>query len=260
MEDLSEVLTGLMTNARPTSIEGKQKLANDPLTIELLEAGVRLIERELGGDDPLLARWLSYQFVTREVNRRWHKTITESARRYRWPDHRDYIKDVVAYSLMKGYQAHYLTGTGPEREALLVNEDFARAVHDAAYADVVSAASLKSTRVQLIVTALGEETPPAAEALQDMYASVDKTWGTVYKELLDGMGLKFRAGLTIEDFTHALTAMSEGLQMRILADPNTKVVDHEAKTSLLGSVALALFISWIDHFEDGKTLEEVAKG
>lgn len=262
-EDLSVVLTGLMKNARRANDAGKRKLANHPLTIELLEAGVRLIERELDRGDPLLARWLSYDQVTTEVNRRgnWPKPITAGARRDRWPDSADYIRDVVAYAIRAGYAGHYLAGTGHERENLLGNADLSRAIHDASYADLTMAVTMTATRIQLISAAVaGDKGEGTGAALADMYKAIGDTWTPIYAGVLRSLGAELRPGFTIDDLTCILTAVSEGLQLRMLGDPNCPVIDHGQRTTLLGKAALAMFLSCVDHFGDGKSLEELVNG
>jgi len=53
-----------------------------------------------------------------------------------------------------------------------------------------------------------------------------------------------------------LTAFAEGLGLRIIAETNTRLIDHERRESLLGKAALAIAIACIDT-GDGLTLEQM---
>jgi hypothetical protein len=62
--------------------------------------------------------------------------------------------------------------------------------------------------------------------------------------------------VTLADLTDILTALAEGIGMRMLADPDAQLVDHERQQSLLGKAALAIAAACIDT-GDGKSLEEL---
>jgi hypothetical protein len=74
-------------------------------------------------------------------------------------------------------------------------------------------------------------------------------------------GLQLRRGFTIGDLADILVALSLGLTLRSIADPASRVFDHERQRSLLGTAALALFAGCMQHEDsaDGLTLEQAVE-
>jgi len=261
-EDLSTLLTGLMRAARRKTDAGRKSLANDELTREYLEAGLRLIDSQLGPGDGLdpedrpLFRWLSQRAVIDEVGEGGRLRGSEGSFRDRWPYQPDYIRDVLAYSLRGAHWRGFLDSTADVRNALAEAEDAVRAVHDVGYEDLTATRRTPALRAQLIGAAMAERDEIARSMLQEMYRISTRAWLEAYEKTIAARGLKLRAGLTLEDVNFIMTATTEGMQLRLMVESDDGVIDHEKRTSLLGTAALALIVACFDHFGDGLTLEE----
>jgi hypothetical protein len=265
-EDLSPVLSGLMRAARRKTDAGRKVLANDELTREYLEAGRRLIDAQLGpaeGADPEdrpLFRWLSQRAVIDEVTRSGERLHgSEGTFRDRWPYQPDFIRDVLSYSLRGAHWQEIADRTAEARDRLADAEDVVRAVHDAAYQDLVVSQNSPAMRTWLIGAAMAARDEIARSTVQEMYRISTQAWQDSYEKAAAARGLKPRAGLTIEDLNFIMTAVTEGMQVRLMVEDDGRVFDHERRTSLLGTAALALLVACFDHLDDGLSLEDLVR-
>ncbi|MBL7491560.1 hypothetical protein I6A60_39130 [Frankia sp. AgB1.9] len=258
--DLAKLFLGCVRSADRMTQEAREAVARHPKTLELIKAGERLIERQLAGGDPLLRRWLSIRVVAEEYNRHTGEKLTTNAIRDRWKDHDEYVRDVVAWMINQGFEEQYVSAIAAGRDELTTTENLARTIHDVAYRDLITAVENTATKVQFIATVYATEDEKTRDALIRMYRRVDETWAPRYQEIADKQGVQLRPGITAEALAHILTAVAEGLQIRMYGDPACPVVDHDQRTSLLGTAALALFLACGDHFGDGKTLEQLVNG
>jgi hypothetical protein len=98
-------------------------------------------------------------------------------------------------------------------------------------------------------------------AMAKVHHQVDASWLPVYEAAIAGRGLRLRPGITLDDFADMLSALSSGLSLRILSDPDAhaNLIDDSRRRSLLGTAAIAILASCIDP-GDGKSLEEVITG
>jgi hypothetical protein len=94
--------------------------------------------------------------------------------------------------------------------------------------------------------------------LAESYQGVQEPWKEVCAEVLQCRGLRLRPGITLDDFVSLLIAIGEGVGLRILADPDAKLLDYGERRSLLGTGGLALILGCIERDEDadGQTLEQ----
>lgn len=264
-EDLSHILSGLMRAARRKTDASRRVLANDELTREYLEAGRRLIDAQLGpaeGADPEdrpLFRWLSQRAVIDEVARGERLRGSEGTFRDRWPYQPDFIRDALAYSLRGSHWQEIADRTREARDRLADADDVVGAVHDAAYQDLVVSQNSPAMRTWLIGAAMAARDEIARTTVQEMYRISTQAWQDSYEAAAAARGLKPRAGLTIEDLNFIMTAVTEGMQVRLMVEDNGRVFDHERRTSLLGTAALALLVACFDHFDDGLSLEDVVR-
>ncbi len=231
--------------------------------MEILEAGIRLIELESGVGDPLLGRWVSRSAVTTEVNRLRRESgiepVSDFSYRDRWPDDDDYVRDIIAYALYKGYTDHRRVLAEAGHGNLLEAEDFVRAVQDTVFADLTSEGGLIAMNMQLIITTLARNSESAQAALQGLYKVVGETWMPVYEKVFKALGKELRPDVSLEEFAYCMTAAAEGLLLRRIADPSCPIINYEKQTSLLGTMALAMFVACLDHDGDGLSLEDLAR-
>lgn len=69
--------------------------------------------------------------------------------------------------------------------------------------------------------------------------------------------MEIRPDISVQEVSDILQALVDGISVRMAADPNASLVDHERRRSLLGKAALAIIAACVDS-GDGLTLEEFA--
>jgi len=270
-EDLSLVLKRLMTTCQRKTDAARRRLANDRLTREYLEAGIRLMVAQFEAEDrttdedaqPEAGRpffkWLSRTLVTEEVSRQLGTKTSDGSLRDRWYEQADYIEDLLSYALWSRHWSLHVSNAQESKELLASDPDFVRGIHLVAYKDLCILLENPAYRLSLIAAAIAEHDATVKQAVGESYRVVSKSWQRLYETTLAERGLKLRPGVTFAELTHILTALAEGVGMRMLSDPNIEVIDHERQESLLGKAALAIAAAFIDA-GDGKSLEELVAG
>jgi hypothetical protein len=271
--DLSTVLRRLN---RQTQI-GRNRLANDPVTAGYLAAAMRLIQRHLGPDPdrtpidpegegslqrPLLS-FLSQRAVADEVNNNpkpFPRRGSVPTMRDRWSSQSDFIADLLHFGLWSRYHLTfaYAEEAADHIEELTDGPDFVKAVHSLGFNDLVDLIENPRFRLKLIAAAAAEGDDVIREAMAEGYRGLLEPWKEVCAQALQARGLQLRRGITLDDFANLLIAIGEGVGMRILADPDVKLIDHGQGRSLLGTGGLALILGCVERAEDadGRTLEQ----
>lgn len=262
-DDLGDVLRHLNRHTR----RAQRQLANNPLTRAYLEAGMRLLAEEFSGQPaeederphPRSFLWMSREQVIKEVAHGPEELPHQGnpgSLRDRWPYFSDYLGDLVLYALrLNGLGVH--TELARQAADAIGGDKLSTVTHETAYRDLALTLDDTATRFQFFVTAFADHDPVVATALSAVYREVTESWRVVYDEIFDARGLTLRPGLSFDDFTVILTAVAEGLALRMIGDRAASVLDHERRRSLLGTAALALMIAFVDP-GDGETLEETA--
>jgi hypothetical protein len=247
-----------------------RRLANDPATREYLEAGIRLMSAQFkeerhgngdGGTEQSERRpffdWLSQSMIVKEVSRgRLGLKGNVGTLRDRWPYHPHYIEDLLSYALWSRHYAMHVATAEESRDLLATAPDLVEAIHLVAYRDLCVLLDSPAFRVSLIAAATADRDVVVRRAITESYRLVGQSWSALYEATLTARGLRLRSGVTLADLTDILTALAEGIGMRMLADPDAQLVDHERQQSLLGKAALAIAAACIDT-GDGKSLEEL---
>lgn len=269
-DDLSLVLSCLMSresSTRKTS-QARRNLANNPLTREYLNAGLRLIAEQfrpdtnITDDDDKWGRqsaffdWLSAQKVIDEVSRGGRQRGNQGTFDDRWPYRDYYIQDLLAYSLWVRHWAEQAAMAETLAGELAAGADLAHAVHEAAYWSCRAQLTNPSSRVWLITSAISDRYPAMKTAMAKVHRQVEASWKPVYEAAISGRGLRLRPGITLDDFSDVISALSSGISLRILSDPDANLLDDEHGRSLLGTATLAILAACVDP-GDGKSLEEV---
>jgi hypothetical protein len=251
-------LSGVLKRLDRRNPESRARLANDLVTKALLCAAMRLLERHLGPgaerhlmdaddersiDRPALA-FLTQQAVAEELTQNpdpLPKRGDTHLLRDRWATKSDFIADVLRFCLWsRHYVGRYEEQIAEEAERLIVGPDFVAAIHSVCYMDLCTLIDMPMYRLQLIASAWAEGDPVIRQAAADNYAEVNAVWQPIHKQAIEAHGLALREGLTFDDIAYILSAVAEGLALRSLADPEARVFDHEKRTSLFGTAALAL--------------------
>lgn len=270
-DDLSLVLMCLMSresSTRKTS-QARRNLANNPLTREYLDAGLRLIAEQFRPDIDLAADdddkwsrqsaffdWLSAQKVIDEVSRGGNQRGNQGTFEDRWPYRDYYIQDLLAYSLWVRHWEEQAAIPETFAERLTAGTDLAQAVHEASYSSCRAQLTNPSARLWLITSAISDRYPAMKTAMAKVHQQIEAGWMPVYEAAIAGRGLRLRPGVTLEDFADIISSLSSGISLRILSDPDAKLIDDERRRSLLGTAAIAILASCIDP-GDGKSLEEM---
>lgn len=270
--DLSLVLKRIMDWRYSTrsSKEARARLANDAVTRELLEAGLRLITGELKAgrrpatdDDPPVEAspffdWLSVAKVVQEVGRSGRLRATDAQLRDRWKNRAHYVEDLLSYALWDRHWSLHEQAAQESRAGLMEGEDLVEEIHDASYKDMVALMDNRAYRLSLVASALAAGSPMIAQSNRDAYAYIGRTWSAVYADALAARGWRLRPDISLEEFTVILTSVADGIGFRLMFDDNELLIDHGRERSLLGKAALAMAAACID-FGDGMPLEQLVR-
>lgn len=258
-------LSGVVRNVRRTNPEATKRFVNHPLTRAYLEAGARLVEREFNAADT------DGQLVRPFESLRREKVVAELANgprelplrgtvgsfRDRWDPFAGYVSDLARFMLRMRPHGQVNTLV-TQATAALTDGDFAAAVHEVAYRDMVMAATSVPLRFRFLATTLAAQDDSVAEAMTGVYRDLTDAWKTLCDDVFAARGITLRPGVTTEDLATILVAVNEGLAVRTMNDPDYVVRDDRTRRGLLGQAALALFAAFVDT-GDGRGLDEVAE-
>jgi hypothetical protein len=266
--DLSRILTRLMSRESSTrkTQEARKRLANHPLTREYLDAGLRLLTEQFKEvhdepDDQMwrspspFFSWLSEQKVIDEVSRTGRQRGNQGTFSDRWPYRDFYVEDLLSYSLWVAHAAESATIAHEAYSEIAGLRSFSEILHEAAYC--VSRAKLAngSSRLTMITAAIADRYPELKHMMGESYRVVDEEWIPIYEALYQAEGLSLRPGVSFQDIADILSAVSGGLAVHAICDPDRQFVDHDARKSLLGKTAIGLLMAFADP-GDGLTLED----
>jgi hypothetical protein len=274
-QDLSKVLGGLN---RRTPI-GRRRQANDPVTAAYLVAAVRLIQRHLGPgasrtpadpedadsiSRPLLS-FLSQRAVAAEVDHNpppFHCLGRVSTMRERWRHQSDFIADVLRFGLWAShYPGAHQDEMADAKDEVIRGPDPVLGIHRLCYWDMTMLLATPMFRLGLIAAAQAEGDAVIREAVSERHGANGPLWKHFYGELLRARGLRVRPGITLDDCVSLLSAVSDGLAMRALADPAAPIVDHDRQRSLLGTATLVLIAGCLERTDrsDSMSLEQAVR-
>ena len=265
--DLAQALTHLNRN---TSAK-RAKLAEHPLTLAYVEAGRSLIQRQFASAGeldasgrPVIAqfKWLTRDLLFREVDvgpSGLH--ASEGTYRDRWEVKDDFIADLVKYTFLSSHWS--LTAANSSELAELLTSGtlpFGDAIEEVAYSDlelILTEETATNFRAQLSLQPYAPRDLLIKAAVDASYAELARRWGALYGRVLKARGLTVRNELTLEQMTTMLTAVAEGLALRIIAGHHLSVMDSEKRTSLLGTVAMALVLTCLTSADDHRTVRDL---
>lgn len=283
VKDISDAtLQRIVTHVDRTTAAGRKKLASDPQTRMYLQAGLRLMEKQFSaesrtspdGDEttPPFFEWISRPKVAEETRDEGFKADADGLpsegnsdqMRRTWDPHRDYIADLLLVALALQHWSTPVYSNMDLTHALSDPEDdnFAEAVHRVAAEDLrtVTASSSWLFRIQLLAIAVADREPLIRQALDESYRQTSAGWAKVYTDTLVAKGLKLRRGITMDDITDMLTAAAEGLALQLIAkspDASSNLLDADKNRSLLGVMALAIWMACATTEDDDNTVEDL---
>jgi hypothetical protein len=262
----------IVTNISGRTAMTRKRLANGRETRAFLDAALDLTtelfspalsEQLLDADEEDARPVMSY-LSRRKVLAKARKNcgddypLSENMMRHRWSTHGDFLADFVSYALADKHWSLQVALSQHAKDLLTSDDNFPRAVHRVAYEDLKLVLELPAFRFQLLAVATAQADTASAQALARMYTNLAQVWMALYTNVFEHYGLTFRPGVTMEDFNILLQAMAEGLGLRLISGVDERLLDHEKRTSLLGTAALSLFMSLVDP-GDGLTVEQAAE-
>jgi hypothetical protein len=260
-EDLSATVTKL----NRIKAKNRARLANSELTRAFLNSGLALTRDVflLGEGDPAESvpptlAYLSRPRVLSRAREDYPELVpTEAKFRDRWAGHQDFLEDFVAYALFARHASMRRALAEWSTELLSAGTDFATAVHRVAYEGAKLVLELPAYRLQLLTIASAAADPEVSRSIKQMYSSLTASWFELYEQIAGSFDLALRPGVSAWELNVILQSVSEGLGVRLLAGVDEPLLDHERRESVLGTAALALFVSLLDN-GDGLTLEQAA--
>lgn len=259
---MDESLDDVAINVRTKSSRrwAGRRLANSPETRAFLNAGKRLVDRELLGEldeDKVTFRplaTLTREGIVREAQEDREalgREPTVAMHRDRWPCFPDFMGDLIRFVLR---ERHSLTnGMLDEhtRARLSTTPRFSTVVHEVAYHDMrIMHGDPASVRFQYLMTGLADHHEAIRTALGGVYENSFAYWRDQYRAILDARGVTFRPGVTLDEFTVILTGMAEGLGLRHIGANGDRVVDHHRHRTVLGKAAQILIAGAINPGDD----------
>lgn len=179
--------------------------------------------------------------------------------RDRWASKFDFTADLVAYTLWAhNYTLHM--GLAEEADSLLADpsKPLSKRNDEIAYDELALATDpqrIGAFCAQMVLQPLAAHDAAVATAITLVYDQFQKMWSATYRQFLERNGFVLRPDISVDELTIILTAVSEGLTLRALAEGPARVMDDEKRTSLLGVVTMALLLTCVDA-GDGRTLRE----
>jgi AcrR family transcriptional regulator len=259
-DDLSQILQCLM---RQDSTADRRTLANDQLTREYLEAGLRLSRRQDRPVESSMADttesplnlpypWVTEHNVICEVCERGHGAADSSTFHQRWNFWEDYVVDLMAYSLW----ARYWQPSTRATTAAIISQvtDPVRVVREVSRQGLQASLSNPAMPLSLTAAALIDRHPELRQAMSGVYESIREKWVPIYEEMFSVNDLRLRSGITIDDVIDIFWMLAEGAALHVHLD----AITDDRQQRLLSKGALAVLIASID-LDDGLDLEDVIR-
>ena len=271
-EPYNRDLSGVLRHLNRRTRLGRARLANDPVTAAYLCAGMRLLEKHFGPgarehahvESPLLG-FVSQRVVAAAVSGNPEAFVrigTVAGLRDRWSVHADFIADLINFAVwLENYRPGYREQRVGDTEQLVNGPDLAAAVLETAYRHTAEGLDTTSVRFSLALMAGGAGDDVVREAIDGVYRGYLASWKELYATVIKERGLRLRPGLTLDDLANALSAAADGTILRAMGDPGAGVVDHARRRSLMGNLALAVILAFLEPEEDagGLTLEQAVR-
>jgi hypothetical protein len=246
----------------PSEAVRRRRVEEDEFVRLFAWAGVDQISEGLGqplveglGDEDLASKepsgrirsLMAAERIVDRINddRKCERRVTRNMLRERWRLHSEFVADVLSFAV---YRRHWSlrTLTTEEVHALTADPDFAAAISRVAHENLAQARQSAERRLHFLAVAYAESDPVVRQALGETYDMINKQWTEVYSQVLRSRGLRLRDGVTLEQVTTILTAIDDGLTMRMLTDPSTSVLGDRPEDNLLGLMVRLLIAGCVD--------------
>lgn len=263
--------SGIVTRVKGVRESTRAALVNSPKVASYLKAGANLVEQNLGVCDPEESGdvgsrqyWSGLRFLTERALSREMENLDppflrqkgDGPYRATWATHDDYLNDLIAFLFhAMNYDPQY--NAEPETRAWVDDEeDFVEAIDRAAYHELLAICRMPLFRLQLIMVATADRNDRIHDAIANNYAGALDPWKKIYETTFASRGFRLRAGVTIEQLTYMLAAVTEGFAVHHLGDPRAGIIGDDPHGNLLGMAALAILNSYLEPVDEpaGPTL------
>lgn len=225
--DLSKVLREL----RQSDEEDRVRTANDPVTVAILEAAIRLVRRNLGPgaerrrvkpDDPdsvdrLLFKFLSLKAVADEVTRSSGFQATTNTIRDRWKYQRHFYADLYRYAqCLAHYPGAHQDEIADATEEIIEGFDPVAAIKYLCCWDLRRRRDTPVFRLSLLAALQADGDPPVRAAIAEHHRENQAVWEAYCADFLRSRHLRLRPGITLDDVVTLLCALADGLTIRAI--------------------------------------------
>lgn len=248
------------------------ELATDPVALEFLDAGTRLLHRDLLNDTPLapsevdlvqagLLRAITRQRVIDEAAPALHASAAtreeagnlEWAFRRRWEPKENYLVDLVVFSL--GPRTATPEEIDVARKILHSGVPLSEVIDRIAYHVVSSLRKNPAFRLQMIFQATLAKDYRVAYVLHKVDERNVNAWREFYDEAIRHFGLRLKPEVELDHFAYALHTAGEGVVFRALlrnrGDRPVPPLDPERRTSSLAPIAKAIIAEFLEPADPG---------
>jgi hypothetical protein len=274
----SQDFSGIVTRVKGVRESTRTALVNSLKVASYLKAGANLVERNLGAPKVVAANsdgrkeyWSGLNFLSERALSREVAELEPPFLRQRgtgpyrstWASHDDYLNDLLAFLFhAMNYDPQYGAELETRGDWLADDDSFVDAVHRAAFHEILAVCRMPLFRLQLVVCATADRNDGIHDAIANNYAGALEPWMKVYEQTIAARGFRLRKGITLEQFTNILAAMTEGFAIRQLGDPAAGVLGDGPSDNLAGMAILAMMNSYLEPVDEppGPTLRELFEG
>jgi hypothetical protein len=250
-----------------SEVQDVERQANNPDTREFLEAGKRLLRRDLlrssreaadaKGQPPFeeVLAWLTFRRVVSEAQ---HTTpnLTLAALRYRWRTKAGYLRDLVIAALSPRMERPNAIQYARQMTHEIVTGDRrpANAIAEIMAAEVQILKDDHAFRLQMIFQATLAHDPQVADTLRRIDDANVNAWAEFLRQTFDELGLKLRGNLDFTQLSCALHAACQGVMFRSML-PSRPGAPSPLPADLLSLIGTALMLAAVD-LGDGQNLDD----
>lgn len=267
--------SGIVVRVKGKRPRTRTSLVNSMKVASYLKAGATLVERNLGGhavtcgsaESGRKPYWSGIRFLTERALIHEMETVPLPFLRqkgggpYRatWASHDDYINDLLAFLFHPmNYDPQYGAALQTRANWLISEGSFVDAFDHASYYELQAICRMPLFRLQLMMAATAHRNDGIHEAIADNYAGALEPWKKIYDATLAARGFRLRPGITLDQLTDMLAAVTEGFAVRHLGDPGAGIVGSAPAGNLLGMAAIAIVSSYVEPASgpNGRSLRE----
>jgi hypothetical protein len=271
----SQDFSGIVTRVKGVRKSTRAALVNSPKVASYLKAGANLVEQNLCaldsiapiGDGGRKPYWSGLRFLTERALSREMESLEppflrqKGAGPYRatWASHDDYLNDLLTFLFhAMNYDPQYGAELETRGDWLSTDPSFVDAVDRASFHELQALCRMPLFRLQLIMVATADRNDGIHDAIANNYAGALEPWKKIYESTIAARGYQLRKGITIEQFTNILAAITEGFAVHHLGDPGAGIVGEGPTDNLVGMAVLGMMNSYLEPAGEpsGLTLRE----